>query len=233
VELENGQLTTRLSEEEVLKGLTRIIRDAALGDLPVSRVDTKEDRAKYLKSFADTELPAASAPRGESRLITAGEEFPPLPKPKRPIAPSKRRAVLIPRTCVLTIPDTKPNDIYHELRRLRLEDFPYAVGVLFRVFLELSIDRYIIAQNLMNKMELDKERLRVKLLRVVDHLQQSRAMTKRELTGARRAADPQSFLASSIDTLHSYIHDANFAASPSDLKAAWNTLEPFFKQLWQ
>src|SRR5207253_3000441 len=133
--------------------------------LPVSKVETKQHRADYLRSFAENELPAASAPRGESRSVTVGEELPPRPKQKRPIAPSKKRPVLIPRTCVLTIPDSKPNDIYHELRRPKLEDFPYAVGVLFRVFLELSIDRYIIARRLLNKAELDVQKLRVKLLR--------------------------------------------------------------------
>ena len=56
VDLENGKLTTRLPEQEVLKGLTRIIRDAALGQLKVSRVDTKEDRANYVGSFGQNEL---------------------------------------------------------------------------------------------------------------------------------------------------------------------------------
>lgn len=233
VGLKNGELITRLAEEEVLKGLTRVIRDAARGDLPVSVVDTKKDRKKYLTSFSPDELPDASVRAGEPGAVGIGAEVGGSSKPKRAITPSRKRKVLIPRTCVLSIRDTKPNDIYDELRHLRLEDFPYAVGVLFRVFLELSVDHYILGQNLMDKATLDASKLRGKLLKVADHLQGTRAMTKRELTAVRRAADPQHFLASSIDTLHSYIHDAHFAASPGDLKAAWNSLEPFFGKVWE
>lgn len=233
VELKNGELITRLPEKEVLKGLTRIIRDAARGDLPVSRVDTKKDRAVYVKSFSGDELPDTSARAGEGDPVGMREEPPGPAKQKRAIPPSRKRNVLIPRTCVLSIRDAKPNDIYDELRHLRLKDFPYAVGVLFRVFLELSTDQYILAHNLLDNEALDRAVLRAKLLRVADHLQESKAMTKRELTAVRRAADPEYFLASSIDTFHSYVHDAHFAVSPGDLKAAWNSLEPFFKKLWE
>jgi hypothetical protein len=233
VEIENGQLTTQLPEKEVLKGLTRIIRDAARGDLPVSRVETKQHRAEYLKSFATTDLPSASAPRGESRPVTTGEGLPLLPRQRKRIPPSRKRVVLIPRTCALVIPEAKPNDIYHELRRLRLDDFPYAVGVLFRVFLELSVDHYISERKLMDRAALDTAKLRLKLNRVADHLEQSGAMTKRGVRVLRLIANPQHLLAGSIDTLHSYVHDAHFAAGPSDLKAAWNSLEPFFKKMWE
>jgi hypothetical protein len=232
VELKSGELISALPEKEVLKGLTRIIRDAARGDLPVSRVDTKEDRAAYLESFSRDELPDTSTRAGEPGPVGMGAEAPEHSKPKRAVAPSRKRRVLIPRTCVLSIRGVKPNDIYHELRQLRLEGFPYAVGVLFRVFLELSVDHYILSNNLLDKAALDGAKLRAKLIRVADHLQESKAMTKRELTAVRRAADPQHFLASSIDTLHSYVHEAHFAASPGDLKAAWNSLEPFFEKLW-
>jgi hypothetical protein len=154
------------------------------------------------------------------------------PKRKRSVSPSKKRHALIPKTCVLVIPDAKPNDIYHELRGLNLEEFPNAVGVLFRVFLELSIDRYLLTFKLMNKTTLAMTKLRVKVIQVADHLQKTGVMTKKELVAVRRIADPHHFLAGSIETLHAYVHDANFAAGPSDLKAAWNSLEPFFVRLW-
>src|SRR5260370_14090373 len=102
VGLENGKLTRRLAEQEVLKGLTRIIGDAALGQLKVSRVDTKEDRANYVGSFGQNDLPAASASRGQTRVLS----IPPGLAPKQPklVGPSRKLPTLIPQNCQLTIP---------------------------------------------------------------------------------------------------------------------------------
>src|SRR3989442_849907 len=59
VDIEDGELVTSLPEKEVLKGLTRVVSDAAHGQLKVSRVETKEHRAAYLKEFEKNELPAS------------------------------------------------------------------------------------------------------------------------------------------------------------------------------
>jgi hypothetical protein len=233
IDLENGRLMSRLPDKEVLKGLTRIIRDAARGDLKVSRVETKKHRQEYVKSFASSELPAATVPPGEAHDVAGDVGQPSKSRRKSAAQPSRNRAVLIPRKCVLTILVSKPNDIYHELRMLKLQDTPYAIAVLFRVFLELSVDQYIVRKKLLAKPELNKAKLRAKLIKVADNLQSSAIMTKRELVTVRRLADPQHFLAASIETLHSYVHDANLAPGPADLRAAWDSVEPFFQKLWE
>lgn len=232
IDLQHGELTTRLPEEEVLKGLTRIVKDAAHGRLKVSRVDTKDDRASYLREFGTRELPNPKARLGSQQALVASTLTTPRTGKRKAVPPSKKRAVLIPRSSAFSIHEAKPNDIYHELRRLKLAEFPYAVGVLFRVFLELSIDRHLLTHRLMKRQELDAKTLRQKVTRTAEHLEQSGTMTKRELQAARRIADPQHFLAGSIDTLHAYVHDATFAASPTDLRAAWDSLERFVEQLW-
>lgn len=235
IDLLKGKLALRVPESEALKGLTRVIHDAAHGLLPVSRVDTQADRKRYLKDFRKADLPSPGTPETEPQLVHTGEPGAP-PTRRRPIAPTKKRAVLIPRDFVLQIPDPKANDIYHELRnnKLRLEDFPNAVSVLLRVFLELSVDHYILTAKLMTKADLDATTmsLRKKLTQVANHMQTAGSMTKRELTPVRRVIDPQHFLAGSVDTLHAYVHDANTVASPSDLRAAWTGLAPFFQRLW-
>ena len=72
VDVKKGELQTTLSDQEVLKGLTRIVRDAAHGRLPVSYVETKQHRANYIKSFTATELPAATAPQTAPHQIGVG-----------------------------------------------------------------------------------------------------------------------------------------------------------------
>ena len=56
---------------------------------------------------------------------------------------SNKRGKLIPSQFCLSIPNPRINAIFRELKRLKISDFPNACAVLFRVFLELSVDDYI------------------------------------------------------------------------------------------
>lgn len=233
VDVKKGELQSTLPDQEVLKGLTRIVRDAAHGRLPVSYVETKQHRANYINSFNATELPSATAPQTTLHHVGVGTPSAPTAKPVKPIAPSVKRNTLIPRSSVILIKETKSNDIFHELRRMRLDDFPIAISVLLRVFLELSIDHHILARKLKNKQELDQMIMRGKLDLAAFDLQKRSIMTRGEANLLRSFGNPQHFLAASIDNFHGYVHDANFSAGPSDLVAAWTSLEPFFLKFWE
>jgi len=63
----------------------------------------------------------------------------------------------------VAIKEAKSNNIYHELRRIHLDEYPFAISVLFRVFLELSVDHYIIEKKLKTSQELDPMKMRAKL----------------------------------------------------------------------
>lgn len=233
IDIQDGRLVRVLEESEVLKGLTRIIRDAAHGKLPVTRVDTKELRKKYLSEFKAGDLPAAGAAPTTAQPIEPGDEGTRATptSAKRSQQTTKSRPTLIPRKCVLSITDTKTNNIYNELRRLKVEDFPHAGGVLLRVFLELCTDRFISHGKLMTNADVNKSSLRQKLNIVANHLRDAGTLTKGQLTGVRKAADSNQILDCSIDTLHGYVHDATLGPSPMDLKSAWDSLELFFQTI--
>src|SRR5205823_5874406 len=65
------------------------------------------------------------------------------PKPKPKPRPKPARRTLIPRDCYLTVSNAKIAEITKELRGLVVADFPHSVSVLFRVFLEQSVDHYL------------------------------------------------------------------------------------------
>jgi hypothetical protein len=49
----------------------------------------------------------------------------------------------VPTTCVINIPRPRINDIYRELLKLNVDDFPNACAVSLRVFVELGVDGYL------------------------------------------------------------------------------------------
>ena len=78
---------------------------------------------------------------------------PPPPKPQPKPKPAPVRKTLIPRDCYLTASNPKIAETAKEFRCFTLADYPYSISVLFRVFLEQSVDRYLTSQGLCLKMD--------------------------------------------------------------------------------
>lgn len=239
VRIENGRLFIALAEAEVLKGLTKIIRDAAEGELKVTKIDSKKQREKYLDEFAANELPSATARRYEvpqpAVAVGHGERVAPRTTTPRAQQPSHARLTVVPKTAKLAIPDQKPRNIFSELKRLKIDGpqpFPIAAAVLVRVFLELSVEWFIRKNQLMTAPEIEKRNLKQKMKAVEERLAATQRMPHKHLVNLRRVTDENHFLAASLTTLHAYVHDPHFAPAPSDLRAAWDTLQPFFDTIY-
>jgi hypothetical protein len=151
----------------------------------------------------------------------------------------------------LYIQDRRINAIYDELKRkLEVDITPNAVAVLFRVFLECTVDYYIEK----NKIVLHKDtKLDGKILKVVDHLEGTltqkhlkecglvkptqsdikNAQQKVKLKEIRKVAtkDNNSILA--VSTFHDFVHDYKISPIPTDLKKYWENLDSFFVTLWE
>ncbi len=66
-----------------------------------------------------------------------------IPSKPKPKPNPKDRNTLLPKSCAIKISKPKVNTIYHELLKLDVTKFTNATAVLFRVFVELSVDSYI------------------------------------------------------------------------------------------
>lgn len=234
IAFQNGVVVTNLPEKEVLKGLKRIVEDLASGKIKVPDIYYEKDRRKYIDSIAE-DLPDKSKAFEEFFALS---ETPPEEKIAKTRAfhakssrPSrKKRITLIPiRGFSLSINQSRINDIYYELKRLKVDDFPNAVSVLFRVFIELSVDEYIERHNL----EIDpRSSLSHKILTVAKHLKDRNLLNDQQLKVIRRYAQSNSFLGTTLTTMHQYVHNKYFHPAPGDLFASWDSLEPFFVAIW-
>jgi hypothetical protein len=150
-------------------------------------------------------------------------------KTKKPNRPTSERKKLVPKNTNVLPPMGRANDILHELRKLEVENFRNAVSVLFRVFLEFSVEAYMTRRAVLGVTSADK--LAKKLQAVAKHMEDNAVMSKKDLTSANKAAnDPHSMF--STVQLNAYVHNQNFYPSSSELKTSWDNLEPFIEKLW-
>ena len=233
IDVRSGDVVTRVQDnEEVAKGLKLIVEDIASGEVPVKRIYTKDDRIKYIDALPQQDLPDLTKPMPEFRPLGS----PPGPddrkQPSRTTKsapPSKKRKTLIPRSLVLSIDQARIDSIYRELKKLKIEEFTNAVSVLFRVFLELSVDAYITAEQLGTH---ENAKLGTRLLEVAQHLKTQDKLGNKQLKPVRRAAQRDSFLGSTVTTMNQYVHNEHFQPAPGDLRATWDNLQPFIKAIW-
>lgn len=150
---------------------------------------------------------------------------------------SSLRNYLIPKTCVLKInpKEAKINNIYCELKNdLLINDsknaVPNAVGVLFRVFLEISLDYYA-KMNSHGFKKLDT--INQKISWVVESLEGKKYEKKKfnNINKVGSATRQKSYL--SIENFHEYVHSTTTQPSSSELKSKWDNLQEFFELLWE
>lgn len=234
VQVSNGVLETTLMRDEVKKGLLKIINDIASKKVKVKDIYTKDDRKKYIETFKPgIDIPDSSKQADNIWQISSTEQqSPAVTKRKRRIALSTDRQTLIPRKCVIQIQEAKINKIYSELKDINVDDFSNAVSVLFRVFLELSIDAFDDKYSFPRKDKKGKLiSLRERLKRVAEHMERNGMANKNELKGLRVLTQAKDSLYS-VDTFNDYVHNRHFSPVAKDLKTNWDNVQVFMEKLW-
>lgn len=236
IDLHKGELRTKMPKKEVIKGLNKIVNDLIDDSFNVKSIYHKMDRKKYVDKFEQNDLPnKTKADLKPWSLIEYSDEVENTKVAKRKKRKKGKittlaRNTLVPKTFDLEIKDGRINNIFDEMKRLNVGKFPNSTAILFRVFLELSLESFIKKTNLPHLKPEDT--LKKKFQQVTEYMKNSNRLNKNQLKPLNTAtSNKETFL--SIDTLHSYIHNESYNPTPIDLKTAWDNFMPFFEKLWE
>jgi hypothetical protein len=237
IDLKDGIIVTRFNDNQVAKGLKRVVKDLASGKVPVKKIYTKEDKIKYIDNITTEDLPDISRPKSTDHVLgnqpTTDEPSIAIGiKPESKSIPSgKHRINLIPQSYKISINnEPKINEIYHELRKLDIEEFSHAVSVLFRVFIELSVDVYIHKNHLSPS---DMDTMAKKMQSVATHLKVTGKIVEQQVKTINHITQKNNFLATTLTTMHQYVHNPYISPQPSDLRATWDNLEFYITAIWK
>lgn len=235
--IQDQKLHTALPPEDVIRSLTRIVRDLANKSINVTDLKKKEQQIAYVGKLG-TDLPNLAKATGATKPIDGmdADDFKPEPKLKPKVStklPPARRT-LIPKGCNLGVTNTKISEIVKELRSLSLHDSPHAISVLFRVFLEQSVDDYLTRNG--SSLTHPKgggakfKSLKDKVAEAVG-IMETAGTPKKDLDGVSKGiADTRSPLCA--ETLNNYVHNRFYSPQERELKVSWDNAQRFFELIW-
>jgi hypothetical protein len=240
VGVQQEKLQTDLPLEEVIKPLRRIVRDLANGTVNVTMLKKKDQQVDWVSKL-DKDLPDLTKKTGTLKPVEELEEQSAPPAP--PTSPSPRpkprpkpavQKTLVPKDCRLNIANPKIAEIAKELRMLQLADYPHSISVLFRVFLEQSVDHCLTQAGIPLTVttgggKKDKN-LRKKVEEAIGHLEAA-GVPKKDLAGVSKGIDDKNSPLY-VDTLHNYVHNRFYSPQERELKVAWNNAQLFFERIW-
>jgi len=241
VEIDKGKLLTQLPPDEAIKPLKKIVLDLAEKEINVNDVKTKDQQNGYIAKLKLADRADLSKKTGTLVAVDTitDKDFSAKHAPisKRPhVRRPSPRTTLIPRAYKLNIPVPKIAGIFEELKSLQLTRHPQAISVLFRVFLEISVDEYLVSVaklplTFTHRGHTSEKKLATKVNETVEHLVNNGAGVQKDFIGVTKGiVDPHHPF--SIDTLHAYIHNRHYSPTENQLSTAWDNAQFFFEKIW-
>lgn len=242
-DVKNGKLVSGLPPEELLKPLRQIVLDLAEGRKNVSQLKNKAQQVEYIeKDFPKASLPSLSktgSVRPVEEIVVGDFKKRPTPAGPRTRPRTKRdateRGTLVPKSVGLGIGHRRIALIFDELRKLKVAQAPNAIAVLFRVFLELSVDHYMDKHNIPMTVtdrggHTRDKNLRSKVNEVVAHLVAG-GRNKKDFNAVLRALST-GHSPLSMELLNDYVHNRFTTPKAADLLASWDDAQQLFEALW-
>ena len=227
VDWKDNTLLVTGEETAVAKALMYVANDLSERRITVRDLDRQADRVRYVESLPAEIIVTQTSSQAGKRADTATQRQSSSATNR---SRTRDRDRLIPNNATMNVTDSRIQDIATELKKLSLREYPNAVSVLFRVFLELSVDAYIEKEGIPNLHE--RSSLGTKMLAATSDLLTKKKLNSQQAKVIRRAAQRDSYLGPSITGMNQYVHNKHLFPGPADLRADWDSLQPWFEAVW-
>jgi hypothetical protein len=244
----NKRLVGSIAVNEFKKGYTKIVTDIATGKVHSRNLNTTKEMDDYLGSFAGDapNLQKKGKFTAETLLsaaVTKGLSSTQGKTRKKRSKPKSTPLALIPRAYSCDVNNQRINDVFNELKKLRLAQYPNAVGLMFRSLLELSLGYYLDrTEHLIKMRDAKQQKLAQKgqnlpkdwhptltemLQYVVD--KDTDIISNGNLLRALKKLISQKTDLLSIDTLNLFVHNEHFYPNEEMLRDFWKQLGGLFE----
>jgi hypothetical protein len=231
IAIEGNRLKFTHSESKVLAALQQIAKDLISKEITLDDIWDNDDKRAYLNKLDKKKTLPTIDDALPSRKAVKTETFEADPPQKEgyhsKVGASEKRRTLIRNIdygLVQSHHNRRALDIFTELQhRLKFDEHDNAVAVLFRVLIELSIEIYI-SQNGVSDIQ-KNDKLARKYSKTLAHMLSQTHINKAYYDGIKKFENSDPII--SANTLHAYVHSADFFPSDHHLKSMWDTLEKF------
>ena len=215
---DDGTLNFTQNNNKVISNLVKVSDAMNKSDFKVSKIYKLDQRKEWIDDILVIKRTSKRKQQASSK--------------KKEQKSTNDRLTLIHKSVKFSITTKKINLIYLELKKLKVDEYRNAVAVLFRVFIEMSVNYFIFTKN-PDEFDINEgARLRIKLSAACDYMLNNQLLTKNELKPIRTAASNHNSIYS-VNTFNSYIHNLVDNPIASDLKLTWDNYELFIEKLWE
>jgi hypothetical protein len=232
---ESGSLSGSVKPEEFKKGYSRIVADIAAGRASSRTLNTAKQIADYLAEFGSDVPDSTKRGTFEATDLLGKGNAPAKPKPK-PRLKKKRKTSksIFPPGFRSQLTSPKINDIFDELKKMRVDDFQNSVGVMLRIFVELAVSNYLEKTGKMKPLldEANKKKrpvdwtptLRQMLRHLLADSEIQGQISRSALKALNRCVSSDTH-PMSLDSLDQFVHNRLIAPDARDLRHFWAQFE--------
>ena len=234
-------LIGKINSTEFKKGYSKIVSDVATGVIDSRSTNKAADIATYIKSFSDDEKPnkrkkGSFTPETLISEVDASRAVPTPPKKPKVTRIERKSKSVIPSSYKCLVNDTRINDVFTELKKLKLEDFKNTSGIMLRVLLELSVGYFLEKSGNMQPL-LEKHRQKnnkkkdwaptlKQMLGYMVSEDSDVEITPQTRKAVNKLLSDQSII--SADTLDFFVHNRRYSPTEDQLRGFWTALEEIF-----
>lgn len=231
-------LVSTAKPKDFLKAFRKIVSDVAEGRIDSRAGNDAESIGKYIKTLNGVK-PSPRA-RGKfslkSHLSQTEQPSPSVNTTAKARRSSGKSPSVLPKSLKCFCPDARVDDIFDELRRMRVDKNPNASGVLLRILLEFSVSYFLDTTKHIDSL-LEKHRKKdnrptdwyPSLRYLMDHLLSIEVgLEPLEVKALKKFVQTKNE-ANTLDSLDGFVHNRKIEPTETELRAMVKIIDPLLR----